>query len=715
MPTESRGKLRKTQRRHAAVLAGIGCAAVLASAAACRRAVGPVNPPPAPRNLLLITVDTLRADAVGAYGNRTAVTPWLDRLSTGGVRFDHARAHTVVTLPSHASIMTGRLPPDHGVRDNAGFRLAGTEDTLAARLKARGFRTGAFVSAFPLDSRFGLAKGFDVYDDVFIDAAPRPTFIEQERAAPATVAAATRWLQAQTAAAGWFCWVHLYEPHFPYAPPTPFGDRFARDPYAGEVAATDSALGPLLQPILDAGAATDTLVVVTADHGESLGEHGEATHGIFAYEATLRVPLILYYPPLLQARSVATAVGHVDLLPTILDALHIPPAAGLRGRSLLDLARGKPAAEAVTYFEALSGSLNRGWAPLSGILSDGLKYVDLPIPELYDLRADPGEANNLAAARPHEVEKRHALLLSFAGRDIQRTDETADVKERLRALGYVAANTGAARARYTEADDPKRLVDIDTQLQQIVGLYLAGHAREALTRCRALVRSRPTMRVGLLQLAQLERESGNMAAAIAALQQALKVDTGDAETASLLGAYLTSDNRPREAIELLQPYAARADADTQVLVTLSLAQSRDGRFDAARSALERARAQDPSNARLLVTLGTVELMAGRRAQARSAFESALAQNADTARAHSSLGAMAAEEGRHDDALVHWQRATHLDPEEYEKLLAVGISLARTGRAADAVPYLALFAEAAPSPRYARDIAKAQEWLRRERR
>ena len=468
-----------------------------------------------------------------------------------------ARAHTVVTLPSHVNIMTGRLPPDHGIRDNGGFRLAKMEETLATRLKAAGFRTGAFVSAFPLDSRFGLAKGFDDYDDSFVDAAPRPAFLEQERAGSETVRAASLWLQAQRGRK-WFCWVHLYEPHFPYAPRPPFAERYRRDPYAGEVAATDAALEPLLRPILEAGASTDTLVAVTADHGESLGEHGEGTHGIFAYEATLSVPLILYFPPLIDAKAVAAPVGHVDLLPTFLEVFGMPAAAGVRGRSLVDLALGKPAPEESTYFEALSGSLNRGWAPLSGIVSGGLKYIDLPIPELYDLRADPRETQNLASLRPQEVEKRRVLLRSFAGAAVHRTDETADVKERLRALGYVTSKPDSSRAQFTEADDPKRLIAIDSQLQEIVGLYLAGDREGALVRCRSLVQARPTMRVALLQLAHLERESGHILPAIAALRQALAIDAGDTEAASLLGAYLTSANRPLEAIGLLQPYASRA-------------------------------------------------------------------------------------------------------------------------------------------------------------
>src|SRR6185369_10927811 len=287
-------------------------------------------------DVLLITIDTLRADAVGAYGSTTGATPGLDRLATRGVVFSQAHAHNVVTLPSHANILSGRLPFQHGVRDNAGFRFPSDTPTLATLLKAAGYRTGAFVSAFTLDSRFGLDRGFDVYDDQL--AGPAGPLALPERHGTDTVAAAQRWL-AQGDGRPTFCWIHLYDPHAPYRPREPFASRFAATPYVGEVAAADAALEPVLRPLLEA-AAPHTLVVLTADHGESLGEHGERTHGLFAYEATLRVPLIVYQPALFRPRVVQAPVRHVDLVPTILDALAMPVPEDLDGRTLLPVAAG---------------------------------------------------------------------------------------------------------------------------------------------------------------------------------------------------------------------------------------------------------------------------------------------------------------------------------------------------------------------------------------
>jgi arylsulfatase A-like enzyme/Flp pilus assembly protein TadD len=663
-------------------------------------------------NVLLITIDTLRADALAAYGNRQVVAPEIERLAAAGVRFAGAHAHNVVTLPSHANILSGLYPQDHGVRDNAGFRFPAAPPTLATLLKARGYATAAFVSAFPLASRFGLARGFDVYDDRFVDAAPRPPMLEQERRGTETVALARQWLDAHAAGPA-FCWVHLYEPHAPYAPPEPFASRFPGDPYLGEVAAADRALEPLLGPILDAGAGGHTLVVLTSDHGEALGDHGEATHGVFAYESTLRVPLVLYLPARLPPRTVTAAARHVDVLPTILDAIGAAAPTPLRGASLLPAARGETGdPHAVTYFESLSPALNRGWAPLRGVIRDGVKYIDLPLPELYDLDADPGEARNTVAARPADAQAFHRLLESpsLAAAMAVRIVERGDARARLDALGY-ASGTAAARARYTEQDDPKRLIGVDSRLQEVVHLYTSGDRSRALAGARALVRDQPAMRVAWMTLAQVQHDTGDLDGGIASLRRARALGPPDPQTSALLGAYLMERGSTAEAIALLSPLAAAPDPDEQVLVGLALAQARAGHAGDAVATLERARAADPDNAMLLVDLGTVRLMANQRDEARRAFEAAAAGNPALARAHSSLAAMAAEEGRAVEALAHWRAAAQIDPAEYDRAFALGISFAKAGRTAAARACLRFVADSAPSPSYQRQIDAARGWLR----
>jgi arylsulfatase A-like enzyme/Flp pilus assembly protein TadD len=667
-------------------------------------------------SVLLITIDTLRADALGSYGNARASTPWMDRLAANGVRFDNAHAHTVVTLPSHANILSGVYPQDHGVRDNAGFRFPAAQPTLTTVLKTRGYATGAFISAFPLDSRFGLARGFDVYDEGFIDAAPRPPMLEQERRGTETVALARRWLDAHPGERT-FCWVHLYEPHAPYAPPEPFASRFRDEPYAGEVAAVDAALEPLLRPILDAGARSHTLVVLTADHGEALGDHGEATHGVFAYESTLRVPLIVYAPSLLTPRVVMPDARHIDLMPTILDAVDAALPDGLRGRSLLAVAAGREAdTHTASYFESLSPSLNRGWAPLRGIMRDGLKYIDLPVPELYDLHADPQEARNLIDSRVPDVRDLRQLLSAAsagaASSGAARVTEGADARARLGSLGYAAAGP-PGRERYTESDDPKRLIGLDAQLQEAVRLYASGDRPQALARAEALVRERPDMRVAWMTLAQIQRDSGRLDDAIGSLRRAHALGPEDPQTTALLGTYLTERGSAAEAVAVLTPAATGDAADLQVLVALALAQARSGRTGEAVATLERARTSQPANAMLLVNLGTVHLMANQREQARHAFDAAVARNPGLARAHSSLGAMNAEDGRTDAAIAEWREATRIDPSEYGRIFILGVSLARAGRTGPARTCFTFVAETAPPAQWEKQIAAARGWLSRE--
>ncbi len=605
-------------------------------------------------SVLLVSIDTLRADALGCYGNPRAETPWIDRLAREGVRFTNAHAHNVVTLPSHANLLSGRYPLEHGVHDNTGFRFPEATPTLATLLKARGLRTGAFVSAFPLDARFGLARGFDVYDDRIGGGEWRGSFAMPERPGARTVAEAVRWLGSPGGPQA-FAFVHLYEPHFPYTPPEPFASRFHDAPYQGEVAAADAALGPLLRPLLEAGRAARTLVLLTADHGEALGDHGEATHGVFAYEATLRVPLVLWAPGLLRAGVVAEPVRHVDVLPTVLDLLGAQAPPGLPGRSLGPLLVGARADDRSSYFEALSCSFNRGWAPLRGLREGDLKYVDLPIPELYDLAADPGETRDLAPSRPGDVGRLRARVerLRQDERPAARVAESREAVERLRALGYVAGGATEVKAHYGAEDDPKRLIELDTMLSDMLGRYNAGEVERAVEIGREVVRRRPDMAIAHLQLAYLERARGDLPAAIATLRQAVALRPADAEGLSLLGTYLTEAGRAAEAVRLLAPGVEADRPDLDVLTAYGMALATAGRRSEALATFQRARAAYPTNAGVLVNLGTVLLMEGDTSGARQAFEAALDIDPDAAQAHNSLGVIAAREGRMPEAIERW--------------------------------------------------------------
>ncbi|HYT31086.1 MAG TPA: sulfatase, partial [Thermoanaerobaculia bacterium] len=405
-------------------------------------------PPP---DIVLITVDTLRADALGYTGNSRVATPNIDRLSREGRVFTQAHAHNVMTLPSHANILTGRLPYEHGIRDNEGFRLDSKTQTLAALLHGARYATGAAIGAFPLDARFGLDRGFDVYDEKYPQGANEYDFRVAERPATEVIAVARSWY-AGNAGRPRFLFVHLYDCHSPHVPPAHLAAAYADTPYLGEVAGIDEALGPLIEDLR--ASHIPTLLVLTSDHGEALGDHGEETHGLFAYEATLHVPLILWGPGLVSPGRDESLRGHVDILPTVLPQARAALPPGLPGHSLL--AAGNPASG--SYFEALSASITRGWAPLRGVIRDGTKFVDLPIPELYDLRSDPKEEHNLALERRDAVRLLKTLLPQPVAPSA--LPESVETVANLRRIGYLSGS-GAPKKTFGPEDDPKNLVSLD--------------------------------------------------------------------------------------------------------------------------------------------------------------------------------------------------------------------------------------------------------------
>jgi arylsulfatase A-like enzyme/Flp pilus assembly protein TadD len=670
---------------------------------------------PIPRqNVLLITIDTLRADALGSYGG-PAATPALDRLAAGGVRFEFAHAHAVVTLPSHASILTGRYPFQHGIRDNSGYRAAKSERTAATLLRSAGYATAAFVGAFPLHSRFGLNAGFDVYDDRFGESHAPTDFVMPERPASAVVALARTWIAtaSRTAAPApasstehrapgtpWFVWVHVFDPHAPYRPPAPFAERYSGQPYYGEVAATDAALAPLLDDVR--ALQQPTLVIVTGDHGESLGEHGEATHGLFAYEATLRVPLIISEVGGGQADATGEVsrapVRHVDILPTMLDAIGQPVPPDLPGRSLLPAsARAAETDTRPSYFEAMGGMLNRGWSPLAGVLANRDKFIDLPIAERYDLGADPAERTNLAGRDRERDRTLEAALRGFAAAaPSARVAEGADAAARLRALGYVAGRA-APKQKYTEADDPKRLVALDALVHQAVEAFAAGRIADAAATYRTIIDRRPDMAIAYRHLAFLEAQHGDLANAIAALQRGLRAGIEDPRAIAQLAGYLADSGKPGDAIQLVEPLAAAPDVEVETLNTLGIAYAQAGRLDQARRTFERLVTLNPTSSVPLENLGLLALQRGDVALARQHYRAAVAVDPRSSRAHSGLGAVASKSGDLRIAVDEWTQAVALDRNNFDALYNLGTTLARQGDKARARPYLELFLKSAPPP------------------
>jgi arylsulfatase A-like enzyme/Tfp pilus assembly protein PilF len=682
--------------------------ALAAAAAACHS--GPAENATAPSregaDVVLITIDTLRADALGFAGNRRVETPELDRLAAAGRVFDDAHAHNVVTLPSHANILTGLYPYQHGVRDNSGFALPAKVPTLATLLRRAGWATGAVVAAYPLDAKFGLNQGFDLYDDHFPRGSNPADFVIAERRGDQVVAAARAWWEAQ-AGKRRFLWVHLYDPHAAYNPPEPFASRYRDNPYLGEVAATDSFLKPLLDPFLE-GRQPPALVIVTADHGESLGEHGELTHGLFAYEATLKVPLVVWGAGITPARDRRPA-RHVDIVPTVLSFLKLAAPAGLPGRSLLAPETPRVSPSETSYFESLSTSLNRGWAPLRGSLRQGQKLIDLPLPELYDLPHDPREERNRFAEDRRTAHELRAALPRESAWPPPRGAVSAADEARLRSLGY-ATGAAAAKSSYTAEDDPKTLIGVDRKLHQVIDAYSRHRYAEAATLAREVIAERPDLPEAYenlaLALQQLERHGE----AIEALQGALRRGLDREPIRRQLGLSLAEAGRAAEAVSVLQPLAAAPQADAATLNAFGVALSDAGRHGEAAAVLQRVTAAYPSDPKGFENLGIVALRMDQPEVARTQLRQALALNAALPITWNTLGVALFRLEGPAAALDAWERSVALDPRQYDALFNIGLVAAQAGRPAQARQALTRFVATAPPARFGEDIRKARQLL-----
>lgn len=696
-----RRNLRSVQRAVLALLlAALGCAAPTSSEASAEASTRPGDGETVARDVVLVTLDTLRWDAVGFLGERDDVTPGLDRWAAQGTVFERAWAHNVMTLPSHANILTGRLPYQHGVRDNAGFALRKDEATLATLLDEQGFATGAVVSAFPLDARYGLSRGFQSYDDRLPEGSERD-FVLPERAAGESIELARAWW-GQNASERRFLWLHLFDPHAPYEAPSPWRERFASEPYLGEVAAVDA----LLTPFLESLDPETTLVALTSDHGESLGEHGERTHGLFAYDATLRVPLVLWGSGVPVARR-ADVAGHVDLLPTLAAAVGVAPPSGLPGRSLLDPLHQRGDESRSLYFEALGAHLDRDWAPLRGLLDGRVKAIDLPVPELYDLMQDPSETTNLAPRRLAEHARRVGSLPTESEWPPDRAQLTEDERRKLAALGYLGgAGSGATNREYGSADDPKNLVGIDDLMHRFMASYQNGDLQTAESLARELIQKQPQMADGHYHLAQVLLDQGRAEEAFRTMMTAYRSGVRQPKLVRQLGLTLAELGRAEDAVRLLS--SLRESQDPKDLNALGLVLSEAGDQDAARQVLESVFQLD---ARSATTHETLALVAVRRADWATALaesERALEVDESLPLAWNYRGMALYNLDRKREALDCWERS-FAEAQDFDVLFNLGIVAAEL-RDARARPALELFVDKAPSARYGPDIETARSRL-----
>ncbi len=491
---------------------------VLILVAAAAAAVPVEVPEPTPPHVLLITLDTTRADAVGFAGSADARTPVLDRLAALGVHYESAVAPAPLTLPSHATLLTGLDPPLHGVRSNGAESLGRSVPTMASIFAQAGWTTAAFVASRVLDHRFGLDRGFEIYNDSMV-AERVGEYGYPERDARAVTDAAIEWLSEREAGSPIFLWVHYYDPHAPYLPPGGDGGTTERAAYLGEVSFVDSQIGRLL-PALPGGLA-DTIIVVVGDHGEALGDHGEDTHGIFLYRATLEVPLLVVSPGLPAGRSIAGSVALRQVAPTILQL------AGLRSNDIARL-QALPAPEnapnpaTAIYAEATMPEWAYGWAPLRAVLFDGLKYIDAPRPELYDVEADPAESHDLSDQRPEDTRRLAAMLAGLpAGRDDHRSTPAPEIDAQTRAALHTLGYAGGTTAN--DGLDPKDGIGLLRELETATRVLRAGDAAAAVQSLGGLAKRNPANARLQTRYGEALLASGEGERALAAYKQAVEL------------------------------------------------------------------------------------------------------------------------------------------------------------------------------------------------
>jgi len=564
-----------------------GVAAATLAAAACGRSGGTAAAPRFPgAPVVLVTIDTLRADRLPMYGYGKVETPALDALRRDAVLFEQAYAHVPLTLPSHASVFTGLEPGMHGVLDNSGYRLPAGDPTLAELLKAKGYATGGAVSAAVLASKSGIARGFDFWEEKVEAKGPVSMLDFVERPGGETARLLVEWLRPH-AAERFLAFLHVYEPHAPYAPPEPFRSKYA-DRYDGEVAASDAVVGAFLDELKRLGVYEKAVVVLLSDHGEGLGDHGESQHGIFLYRESIHVPLLVKLPgSALAGKSVAAPVQLTDVFATVGDLLGLEGFPDRPGTaSLSRLAAGAPAPDRRVFAENYSPRIRLGWSELRALVSEKYHYVEAPTPELYDVAADPAQKANLAANKPPEL--RAMVVETERRRTPLRAPEAVDPETaaKLRSLGYLTGNADDSGPR----PDPKDAIGSLVKLQSAVELHQAGRSAEAVPLLLEVLSGNPRLVDGWEVLSSAYERLGKMDEALAALKK-------------------TVANSP--------PGRSNYVADVAALAL------RAGRLDEARKNAEVAR--DLGEARAYVVLGRVALREGKLDEALRAANEGIAK------------------------------------------------------------------------------------------
>lgn len=639
-------------------------------------------------SVLLITLDTTRADHI------TSNTPTLLALKQSSIDFEAADSPVPLTLPAHSSILSGVIPPHHGLRNNGGGTFPTDRETLATNFQRAGYRTGAFVGAFVLDHRFGLDRGFDVYDDdIPRDPADANLSVEAERRGSDVVDRALAWLQ-KSDGKPFFAWVHLYDPHAPYAPPSPYPQT-----YDGELAYTDAQVARLLASI----DRRTTIVAVVGDHGEALGEHGELTHGLLLYEPTLHVPMMIDTPDA-KPRVVSEPVSSVDLAPTVAALAGVPLQGKLDG---VDLMKELPH----ELYAETQYPVQFGWSDLTAMRRGALKFIRAPQAEVYDLARDSKETSNQLEAQRRLYRELVAKLDGIASTAVASSTKGVDAETRakLESLGYVAPS-GAGLKPGLHSANPEAMVPLFRDFEEAHRLMQLGRTSDALTLLEKLVARDPQNAIFRAALAKAWRMRGDLPRAIALYREAAGQTPDDPEAWYNLAAAFQDAGDQEKAAAAIGEALRRDEKRPEAHNVLGISLASTGQLERAKGEFDRALAIDPHNARAFNNVGNVERAMNRPAEAEAAYRKAIALAPRYADPLNGLGALLVERDRPRDALPLFDRAISLAPDSFEARLNRGVALALAGDRDGAVKELTSLVRATATRREAAAQRQAAQQL-----
>ena len=624
-------------------------------------------------NFILVIIDTLRADRVRCYGFSGIETPTIDLFASRGIKFENCIAQTPLTFPSHTSLLTGTLPLFHGVRDNGGFIVPSELVTLAELLKQKGYETAAFVAAYVLDSKWGLNQGFDYYFDQFdLSRFEKISLGSVQRPANEVMDEALKWLEIKKKEK-FFTWIHLYDPHTPYEPPSPYDQKYPKHPYLGEIAFADSELSRLWRFLEANNLLENTFLVFASDHGESLGEHQESAHGFFVYQEAIHVPLI-FVTPFEKFKGIACSevVSLIDVMPTMLEMADIPAPTQVQGKNLLPLFfKPNKSSESYAYSETFYPRFHYGWSELKSFQNGKFKLVIAPEMELYDLVRDPEEERDLASSEAKILAELEAKVSDYMEKfsqnafelDQRKIDE--ETREKLAALGYIGSFTDSSKLKGKKLANPKEKIVVFNELSRAREMGMGGKTEEAIRIIKSIIADDPEINDAYFSLGNIYFKHGNYKEAISSFQQVLERKPDDTFAVINISNSYQRMGKSEEAERFILDYLRKGFSDSQLYFILGNIKYNQKKYDDAIAYFEQCLSLNSESAGAHSSLAAIYLIKEDLAQAEKHLHSGLALNPTLSSLHYNLAQLFEKQGKMREAEEAYKKELEYSPNHYK--------------------------------------------------